>query len=75
MGIGPNVKLSRPDKAGVNLIKVSCRRASPQPWTAQRVRVGCSALLGLPGVDSIKLTNNIRIVEPLASALGIVWVE
>ena len=32
--MGPNVKLSHPDKAGANLVKVSCRRESPQPGRA-----------------------------------------
>ncbi len=34
ISLKPNVKLSRPDKAGANLEKVSCRKESPQPGRA-----------------------------------------
>ena len=51
MGIGPNVKLSHPDKAGANLVRVNCRKESPQPgraagkgWLQRLVRIRSSVV-------------------------------
>ena len=49
--ICPNFKLSHPERAGANLVKVSCRKESPQPgraagkgWLQRLVRIRSSVV-------------------------------
>ena len=70
-----NVKLSHPERVSKLLVVIILQSGRPPTPRAKRLGVDCSALLGPARVDPVKLTNSICVVEPLASALGIVWVE